>query len=240
MEFGELTAWITATGAVGTGAFGVVEALKGTPLGTVGYGRVKYVLGDEYWAALGTVYGKGLNGLVKETFRRGTGPLSEMLMTGLRLALVEPTTAQTLGLSVPRGPGEPELAAAVKTVRDGARRALAAATDQQEGGLPGPAPDAEDSLESESRAVLGRFEALMSARVDAAVCAAQRRFGAMMQLVAMIIAILGALCAAWALDTSLWQGLIVGLAAVPVAPVAKDLVALLGDARTALRGRTPS
>lgn len=80
----------------------------------------------------------------------------------------------------------------------------------------------------------------MSARVDAAVSAAQRRFAAAMQALAIVFAVGGAVGAAAALDMSLRQGLLVGVAAVPIAPIAKDLVSLLGHARTALRGREPS
>lgn len=238
MEFVELTTWITATGAVGTGAFGVVESMKGTFVGTAGTGRVRQVLGDDYWKALQTVYGDGLEALVKETFRRGADPLSEVLRTGLRLALVNAHAAEALGRSVPRGDKEPELKVAVTTVREGARRALASATRQQEDGAAPIEPTSEDDRESEARAVMGRFEALMSARVDAAVCAAQRRFAATMQALAMVVAVGGAVGAAAVLHVELLQGLLVGIAAVPVAPVARDLVALLGHARTALRGQS--
>jgi len=233
MDFNELTTWITATGAVGTAAFGILESLKSTWIGTSGSDRIKAVLGPEYWEALKGVYGEGLDDLVRETFRRGTEPLSEMLKTGLRLSLVKADTAKKLGAGVPRENGEPELGLAVAHLRDGARKALAAdATASQ------TPTEAENRLESESRAVLGRFEALMGARVDAAVCAAQRSFSAAMQRYAIVIAVGGSLAATAVLDVDWWQGLLVGVEAVPVAPVAKDPVGVLGHSRTALRARS--
>lgn len=238
MDFDSLTTWVASTGAVGTAAFGIVETLKGTAVGTVGAGRVKELLGEQYWKALEAVYGKGLDGLVTETFRKGADPLAQLLKTGLRLALSHEPSADVLGSSVPREKGEPELKHAAATLRDGARKALADAEGRKSGDGADERlepPIEESRVESESRAVMGRFEALMSARVDAAVCAAQRRFAAWMQFLAMVLAVAGGVGAAAALGESLLGGLLIGLAAVPVAPVTKDLVALLGHARTALR-----
>jgi len=59
MDFNSLTTWIASTGAVGTAAFGVLEALKGTFVGPLGSGRVRDVLEDDYWKAPDAVYGKG-------------------------------------------------------------------------------------------------------------------------------------------------------------------------------------
>lgn len=244
MEFGDLTGWIMATGAVGSAAFGVVEALKGTRVGTLGAERVRPVLGEDAWRALTLVYGESLDELVRESFRRGQEPLAELLRTGLRVALSSDDAASQLGKNVPREAHEPELAVAVRTLRDHARRALDESLEPSEEGDREPGDDQGRADESDARAVLGRFEALIDARVEAAACAAQCAYASWMQRVAILVAVIGAIGASIALEggatpDALLSGLIVGVAAVPVAPVTKDLVALLGHASTALRGRTP-
>ncbi len=239
MEFDNLTNWVTATGAVGSAAFGIVESLKGTWIGTLGVERVRPVLGEDAWRALKIVYGDGIDALVRESFRRGQEPLAELLRTGLRLALSNEAAATDLGRMIPREASEPELASAVRTLREGARRAL----DERDGEPARGARDDRPAIDpDDARAILGRFEALMDARVEAAACAAQCAYASWMQRVAILVAVVGSLAGAIVVEKgltidALLKGLVVGIAAVPVAPVTKDVIALLGNARSALRPR---
>jgi hypothetical protein len=90
--------------------------------------------------------------------------------------------------------------------------------------------------------VLGRMNAALDALLDAAFEAADQQYRNWCRVLAGLIA-LGLAIAAWRLwrattgeaPPSLWAVLAVGLLAVPVAPVAKDLTSALSAAMNALK-----
>lgn len=91
-------------------------------------------------------------------------------------------------------------------------------------------------LPSELRNVIGRFELAADARIDAGLAKAQSVYANTLRVTASILA----LGIAGVVGMSLgrfWQGMLVGLCAVPLAPVAKDLVSALQAATAALRGK---
>ena len=85
IEFTQLTAAILATGAVGTAAFGIVEALKFTPLGLAGYRRIPSTLGAPLMDAVGKAYGSGTRELLHGLYRqdRKSGKLAKTLRQGV-------------------------------------------------------------------------------------------------------------------------------------------------------------
>jgi hypothetical protein len=97
-----------------------------------------------------------------------------------------------------------------------------------------------NALPDDLRNAVARFELAADARVDAGLTMAQDHYARLSKVLAGVIAVIIAVAVAYALDTSgtkiLW-GLLVGLAAVPLAPIAKDVASALKAATDALRTR---
>ena len=89
-------------------------------------------------------------------------------------------------------------------------------------------------LPAELRNVLGRFELAVDTRIDAALALAQNHYVGAVRVAASIVALTIALAVGLTQEV-LFQSLLVGVAAVPLAPVAKDLVTALQSASTAIR-----
>jgi hypothetical protein len=84
--------------------------------------------------------------------------------------------------------------------------------------------------------VLGRLDASVEAYVDAAFDRADQRYRSVARFLAGAIAVVLALVATWALDSTAWaRAVLIGLLAVPLAPVAKDLASSLSSAAQAVR-----
>jgi ethanolamine transporter EutH len=87
--------------------------------------------------------------------------------------------------------------------------------------------------------VLGRFELAVDARIDAALTLAQSHYAGAQRCVASLIALAIAVAVGFWMRTTqphfLLKSVLVGIAAVPLAPIAKDLVSALQAATTALR-----
>jgi ethanolamine transporter EutH len=91
-------------------------------------------------------------------------------------------------------------------------------------------------LSSDLRNTLGRFELAVDARIDAALTLAQARYVGATRGVASIVALLIALAVGLYLGADyIFRAVLVGVAAVPLAPVAKDLVTALQSATKAIR-----
>jgi len=231
MGFDQVINWIWAAAALGTAAFGFVEALKWTPLGIAGIGRVNDVLGAPGKAALSAVYGdRNVHHVLNGTFRKSAADLSALLKNGLRVALTQPEHARALGQYF--GQSGEALEQAVVQLRGAASTPALAGAD--------PTPPAPPTIDA--RAVLGKFELAVDARIDAAIAAASDTYAGTMRIVASIVAVLASVFVAYSLGGekggySYLQAVAVGIAAVPIAPIAKDLVTLLNCASDALRGR---
>ncbi|MBX3274414.1 MAG: hypothetical protein KF729_29385 [Sandaracinaceae bacterium] len=176
--------------------------------------------------ALDAVYGPaGKEALLEQSFRRGREEVVAHLKNGLRMAL-----SSTAGgaFAAHLGQEAETLSAAIAKLHD-------------------PKQDP-DQLVAE-RALLMRAEMAIDARVDAAVAAAFDRNGTWLRSIAMFLAvgagmIVGGVLeregSASAIGAGVGYGFLVGLAAVPIAPIAHDLVRLLNSARQALDRRQPS
>jgi hypothetical protein len=228
---------IAAAGALGTTSFGIVEALKWTPLGTAGFGQIRSYLGPELEGALRIAYGDDYARLLRAQYREDSqqqSVIAKSLRQGLRIGLT-PDNAEAIARYLGTvGPAE-----------------LKAAALAVQGGKP---------LSDDHRGALGRFELAADARVTSALARAQDAYLGWVRGAASAVSVLLAEFAAYFLSgtttgtgggaataaaapgaaglPSEWLiGLLVGIVAVPLAPIANDVVGALQAATKALRGR---
>ncbi len=216
MIFDEISnSWILGAGALGTAAFGVVEALKGTPLGTAGIGAIREAIRGQPETSLKEVFGReGFDASLRGKYRAGSSDLSTFLRNGIRLGLSTKTAVELGGAF---GQDGERLLKAISVLRESKGNAT------------------ENELQ-EARETLGRFDTAVEARISGAIAVAEGRFAMAMRGTAALLAI-GAALAAEAREQHWLRALVIGFAAVPLAPVAKDLVSLLNSARAALRAK---
>lgn len=216
---GQLGELVLAAGVIGTAAFGIVDGLKWLWIGRLGFGQIKNRLGA-LTSALQNAYGPDALDLLEAQYRNGRtkGDLPKTLRRGVRIGLT-PTNAENL-------------AEHVGTVDGGELKAIA--TSIAEG----------ISLDSSQRGILGRYELAVDARLDAALGLAEQSYKSGARLHAAGIAVVLALLAATTLGTAVdgqmtWElmikAFIVGIAAVPLAPIAKDVAKALQSANKAFR-----
>lgn len=231
MNWDSLLNWIAATAAVGTAAMGLVEALKvmslpeGLSLGTIGLGKVKRHLGAPALAALAKVYGRDAGTtLIEGAWRKGSKELETMLRNGLRMAVF--SDLEDLGGFIEAfGQNRDEISAAVKRLRQG---------DAAGSGALDPAI---------ARERVARLEAAIDAHVEAAVASGVDAYASGMRFAASVVSIVGCLLVTMS-DVipvehrpTLGQALLIGFLAVPIAPVAKDIVGFLNSLRGAFEKR---
>ncbi|MDB5429470.1 MAG: hypothetical protein JWP35_586 [Caulobacter sp.] len=237
---------IAAVGALGIAAFGVVEALgkslfvfdlpggKKAGLPYVGFAKIDPLL-KLVDPAMRASYGDAYRDILLQQYRagRGKGQAPETIRQGVRLGLpfldMEAATRVIANLW-----GLPPEAAAQ----------LAAALTNRQPPRPSSRAAAPDDP-SQAQALAARFATALDTRVQAAFDIADAVYQTRAQLWAAVIAIglsLGYQAATndWTAVPSLktlgdWSvALLVGLVAVPLAPVAKDLSSSLSDALDAL------
>ena len=198
---------------LGTAAMALVEAAKFTRLGQAGLARVHEALGAAGMRALAQAYGgSSLQAVLAGSFRRGHLELAEVLRNGLRLGLTSddaPELAKQFGQ-------EPGRLAAALAARAGA------------GASPG-----DDAI-----AALARFHAAIDARVDAAVASAHETYLGTLRVTGTLLALAGSLGVALVTAQDLWLAVGIGLVAVPVAPISKEVLNLLRAAALAMGGRS--
>ncbi len=210
----DLSTLTLATGALGTAAFGIVEALKWTrPVGLAGF--------PTFWARLGALtltleaaHGPSARETIEDRYRGSDDDLTRMLRQGARVGLT-PSNAE-------------RVAAFLGTINGPALRAVLEKRDAAQ-----PVTDAE-------RAILARYELAADARIDAALLIAKVHFAGTARTFAMFASLAMALGAFLAMDEPKphWSwALIIGVAAVPFAPIAKDLASGLNSAARALKAR---
>lgn len=210
---GHLGEMVLAAGALGTAAFGIVEAAKWSPLGEAGFSNIPRLLGPALMQAVTRSLGPDALRLLRAQYRRrdGNAELARTLRQGVRIGL-DPANAESLA----QGVGSVDPAALRR-----AAEALSAGQD----------------LDSAQRNAIGRFELAADARIDSALTLAQDSYLGAVRLSASSVAVGMALLAALVLGKDPVLGLIVGVAAVPLAPIANDIVGALQAATRALRNR---
>jgi len=207
---------VAAAGALGTACFGIVEALKWTPLGAAGFGSVVRYLGADLLGALRIAYGPDYRRLLRAQYREDSqqqATIAKTLRQGVRIGLTA-DNAEALAKFLCTVDAS-ALKTAVKNVAAGGQ------------------------LASADRGAIGRYELAVDARIDAALSRAKDVYLGTIRVAASILAIIIAQVAVRALgDTSHLTAvgaLLVGIVAVPLAPIANDLVAALQAATKALR-----
>ena len=211
---------ITAAGALGTAAFGIVEGFKWTRLGAAGFGKINRTLGP-LLEALEVAYGGQYEVLVRGQYKGDAQELRRTLKQGIRIGL-NGENAGSLAefVGVPEAESLPAFVEVVQKLGTGA------------------------DLTDRERRLLARFEAAVDTRIEAAMTMAQSAYVGTMRIAAMIVSLSIALVTAFVLsqaegarsDLTLFAVLI-GLGAVPIAPVAKDLATAVQSAATAIRAR---
>ena len=204
---------VLATGALGTAAFGIVEASKWIPaVGEFGLRQGLKRLGP-LMHTLRVAYGPDYLPLLRGQYRGDQKDLVRTLRQGMRVGLTRENAgeiAQYLGAL-------------------DAERFVAAAVAVQSG----------NELTAEQRNLIGRYELAADARVDAAMAVAQANYGGMARSLASVVSLGIAIIAAQTLEPKpdFVTAVLIGVAAVPLAPIAKDLAAGLAAASKALRAR---
>jgi hypothetical protein len=231
IDWAQFGAVITAAGGLGMAAFGVVEALGkaltfsftrggeavrfGLPY--VGFGAVKRMI-RPLKSALAMAYGDGYMEIIAQQYRadRSKGRAPDTIQAGVKLGL--PFLSQDDAAKVISG---------LWNLGDARSKALAAALDADQ-----PAAAAPDAA-----LLAGRFATALNERVSAAFDFAEERYEAAAKLLAALSAVVLACGFNWLEKPRFdwWAVIFIGLVAVPLAPVAKDLSTSLQNALTAFK-----
>ena len=220
MEYDELATMIVATAGLGNAASAIVQALKWRFLRTAGFARIPAVLGNALMRAIESTYGATTNELLQAQYCRGrsTGQLGKTLRQGIRLGLAQGNAEQlatTLGVQI----SAEELSSTASALASGS------------------------TLTDAQRSVLGRYELAADERISASLAIAEEAYTQWVRLWAMLVAVALALVASFMLlgpsSESAWfvRGLIVGVAAVPLAPISHDLQKAFTESRAAVRAK---
>jgi len=235
-----------ATGGLGAAAYGVVDGLKLIPwVDLAGFERLfssQSTKGGRHWPlqqragldsllpSLQAAYGTDVVELLKAQYRSGRskGELPRALRQGVRIGFgVLPLdgiawTARALGID--------------EQAAQQAAAALIAARNQRPPAAGEMSPTtAPASVSGEERSALARLETAIDARIDAALVLAEVQYVTQTKVMAMMVALSIALSVGHFLEAQPLVSLIIGIAAVPLAPVAKDLATALQEAVRALK-----
>ncbi len=203
--------YVLAAGALGTAAFGIVEGLKRwKAIGEAGADLLLEVLGP-ILATLKVAYGADAEQLLRGLYRGDRQDLKTLMRQGTRIGLT-PANAAAIARSL--GSIDPELI-------------QAAALAVERG----------DDLPPPLRNVLGKFELAVDARIDAALALADDRYKRTALIAASFVALTIAVTVGL-MKHMVLQSVLIGLVAVPLAPIAKDVATALKSAAEALRART--
>ena len=209
----ELGALFLAVGALGTAAFGLVDATKAFGGGVSNFG-LRGLLGvvGRFATALDVGLGKDeWRRVVRAHWINGRSRAEQkaIVKSLIRLGL-QPDNAKDLAAAAHVNP---------KTLESVATKLWAA--------QPLDPPDLE---------ALGRLDASVEAQLDAAFDRADQLYRNASRVCAGAFSLALALLAAPLVEQGSWQGaILVGLLAVPLAPIAKDLASSLQAAASALR-----
>jgi hypothetical protein len=256
--WGQFGAAIGGIGALGVAAFGIVESVGkafafslstgprrrsvsginrhihfGLPY--VGLGVVKQMV-QPLEEALACAYGPDYLEVIAQQYRsdRGDGSAPDTIRQGVRLGLpyLDPKIAAAVIGSVWKM--EPGYAAELAQALQAAPPAVAPPPPPPPGPQAAPAPA---PVVSTGQLLAGRFAAALDARVTAAFELADERYETVAKTLAAAASVTLALLFNYGLGQPLhWAvALGVGIIAVPVAPVAKDLSTSLQNALTAFK-----
>lgn len=234
-----------ATGGLGAAAYGVVDGLKLiTWIDLAGFERLfgsRSTKGGRHWPmqqragldpllpSLQAAYGADAVELLKAQYRSGRskGELPRTLRQGVRI-----------GFGVLRSEEINRTARALGIDEQAAQQAadaLIMARNQRPPAAGEMPPAAPASVNGEERSALARLETAIDARIDSALVLAEVQYVTQTKVIATMVALSIALSVGRCLDADTLVSLMIGLAAVPLAPVAKDLATALQEAVRALK-----
>ena len=210
-----LSNMVLATGAVGVAAMGITEGFKSVKVTPMGFNKLEEEIN---WAtdALKISYGDDYRKMIMSLYRNGRrkGDLPRVLRQGVRIGMDE-NTAKTMA-NVVGGVSPERLSEVAAKLKSG------------------------EELNPIQRNILGRFEVAADARIDAAFSLAERAYANIIRYRASQVALALSISAAIALDRSasgFLTAIIVGLTAVPIAPIAKDVAKGFQSATKAIGAR---
>lgn len=215
-NFDNVIAIIAATGGLGLASMSLVDALKAVPGGGVsriGFGYIREVLGL-FDRIMARAAGERWEAVVLAHWINGR-PRDEQI--GVVRSLLR------LGLNA-------DTAGQLAVIGNVEAQALGEAAAKLVAGAP---------LEEAEINLIGRVEAAVEARLDAAFDLAEQAYRNTARVLAGLIALGLALAAAALLTRPInWSAaVLVGVLAVPIAPIAKDLVSALTAASRAVKAR---
>jgi hypothetical protein len=212
ISLNDLPVILSAIAAIGTASFGLMDSTKAINGGISnwGFGFIREALLPvaPVFAKLGSdpyalAKANWLNGVAKENQKMA---IRNMIRLGLTEENAKKLNAETISVK------PTELAEAARKAQNG------------------------EKLDEQDLAVLARFDAVIELRLDTAFERADQRFRNASRLGAALIAILLSQAGAFIvyeeafLHQKLALGLVVGLVAVPLAPVAKDITSAITTA----------
>lgn len=214
-DFGNIMA---AIGALGTASFGLVDATKVYRGGVsnIGFGFIQKAV-EPYQAALRLVNADDPLSTVKANWINGVAKSDQKaaVKSLIRLGITTATAA--------------DLAASAPGIDNAA---LVAVAQKIDGGL---------ELSEEDINLLGRFDAILDAQMDAGFERADQQYRNAAKMLASVFAILLSLAGMWILKGQMIDGgdtavaFFLGILSIPLAPIAKDLTSALGTAVSALK-----
>ena len=206
-----ITTVLAAVAALGTAAAGLVDVLKCLPYGGISYCGFRFI---------------------REALRPVNAALAAVKIT-------DPFA--TLHANWINGVPEEQQKAVAKSLihlglDTGTAADLAKGLGMDEAGLLGVATKIRNStpLQEQDRNVLGRFDTLVGAIIDAGYERADQRYRNAAKLAAMIVAIALACVAAKLIGYNLGEAALIGLVSTPLAPIAKDLASSIQAAANAV------
>lgn len=239
-----------AVGALGAASYGIVDGLKLFAWidlagferlfsGTGGSGGRRWpatsrVGLDPLLPPLALAYGDDVMELLKAQYRssRAKGDLPRTLRQGVRIGFgtMEPGQIAdcVMGLGLPRGTADLAAEAIHRA------RMLRPPASGEEERLPATG---EPTVSEEGRSALARLETTIDARIDAALALAEIEYVTQTKVLAMVVSLAIAFGVGLYLGRSVVECFAVGIAAVPLAPVAKDLSTALQAAVKAFKGK---
>jgi hypothetical protein len=215
---GNLSTFIAGAGALGTACFGIIEGLKWTSLGEAGFGQIKKYLEPDLFDALRIAYGPDYEKLLRAQYRQDSqtqAGIAKTLRQGVRIGL---TSANASSIARFLGTVDPSaLTAAAGSVANGS------------------------DLTGDNRTAIGRFELAVDARVDSALSSANDVYLGTIRCAAALLAIgiaeLAVIIPGVGGGATWGMALVLGVVAVPFAPIANDLIGALQAATKALKAR---
>ncbi len=235
-----------AVGALGAASYGIVDGLKiirwvdlagferlFTRRGAAGGRRwpFKQRMGlDPLLPVLRVAYGTDVMELLEAQYRsgRGHGDLPRTLRQGVRIGFMMMTPDEVVATATRLGVAhEVASLAAEALLWSRAQRPAAAGEAADTAGA--------KAIGEEHRAALARLETTIDARIDAALALGETAYVTQTKVLATIVALSIAVGVGLSLGQGLAVSFVVGIAAVPLAPVAKDLATALQEAVKALR-----